>query len=206
MLHPDALLDRRVVFPTGVTISMPPPSTNDVEREGGRVLAEPGPSLWADDSMLVSGQVARTTDFERGFPLQQRRDGDGWTPDTWIWDDQNVVVNVRGRGLVVFSSCSHAGSVNVLRNAVATTGVERVHAFVGGMHLTGGLFESIIPATLDAIETIGPDYVVPGHCTGYRALAEIVTRFPERYIASSVGTRLTFEAPRATADEFTRSG
>jgi 7,8-dihydropterin-6-yl-methyl-4-(beta-D-ribofuranosyl)aminobenzene 5'-phosphate synthase len=96
---------------------------------------------------------------------------------------------------VVFSSCSHAGSVNVLRNAITTTGVERVHAFVGGMHLTGGLFESIIPATLDAIETIGPDDVVPGHCTGYRALAEIVTRFPERYIASSVGTRLTFEAP-----------
>lgn len=194
ILHPDALLDRRVVFPNGVEIAMPPPSTNDLERAGARVLAEPGPSLWAGDTMLVSGQVARTTEFETGFPLQQRRDGESWTPDTWIWDDQNVVVNLRDRGLVVFSSCSHAGAVNVLRHAQAQTGVERVHAFVGGMHLTGGLFEPIIPTTMDAIAAIGPDYLVPGHCTGFRAVAEVVTRFPERYLASSVGTRLVFEA------------
>ncbi len=195
VLHPDALLHRRVVFPTGVEIAMPPPNRNDIERDGARVLAEPGPSLWGGETFLVSGQVARTTDFETGFPLQQRRDGEGWTPDTWIWDDQNVVVNVRGQGLVVFSSCSHAGAVNILRNAQALTGVGRVHAFVGGMHLTGGLFERIIPATMDAIAAIAPDYLVPGHCTGFRAVAEVVSRFPDRYLASSVGTRFVFEAP-----------
>ena len=38
---------------------------------------------------------------------------------------------------------------------------------------------------------------MPGHCTGWRAFAEIATRFPERYLAWSVGTRLVFEAPAA---------
>ncbi len=197
VLHPDALLHRRVIFPTGVEISMPPPSVNDLEREGARVHEDPGPSLWGADTILVSGQVARTTGFEKGFPLQQVRSADaqGWDPDPWIWDDQNIVVNVRGRGLVVASSCSHAGAINVLRNARSLTGIDPIHAFVGGMHLTGGLFEGIIPATIDALVELDPDWLVPGHCTGWRAFAEIATRFPERYLPSSVGTKLVFEAP-----------
>lgn len=194
VLHPDARLERRVVFPNGHVIDMPPPSVNDLEREGARVIDEPGPTLWGADTMLLSGQVERTTEYEQGFPLQQRRDGDGWAPDTWIWDDQNLVVHVRDRGLVVTSGCSHAGAVNVMRNARRLTGIDRVHAFIGGMHLTGGLFERIIPSTIDDVEAIAPDYLVPGHCTGYRALAEIVQRFPDRYLASSVGSRYSFTA------------
>ncbi len=192
VLHPDARLRRRIVFPTGTTLEMPPPSVNDLESEGARVLDEPGPTLWGGDTMLLSGQVERTTAYEQGFPLQQKADGEGWAPDPWIWDDQNLVVNVLDRGLVVMSGCSHAGAVNVMFNARRLTGVERVHAFIGGMHLTGGLFEAIIPATIDDVAAVSPDYLVAGHCTGYRALAEIVTRFPERYLASSVGSRYVF--------------
>lgn len=194
VLHPDARLERRVVFPTGTTIHMPPPSVNDLEREGARVLDEPGPTLWGGDTMLLSGQVERTTRYETGFPFQQRQEGLEWVPDTWIWDDQNLVVNVRDRGLVVMSGCSHAGAVNVMRNARRLTGVDRVHAFIGGMHLTGGIFEPIIPATMDDIDAIAPDHLVPGHCTGYKAVAEVVTRFPDRYLASSVGSRYSFTA------------
>lgn len=194
VLHPDARLDRRVVFPTGAIIHMPPPSVNDLEREGARVLDEPGPTLWGSDTMLLSGQVERVTAYEKGFPLQQKLDGDEWLPDTWIWDDQNLVANVRGRGLVVMSGCSHAGAVNVLRSAKRLTGVEPVHAFIGGMHLTGGIFEAIIPATIDDVAALAPDFLVPGHCTGYRAHAGLVRRFPEQYLASSVGTRYSFTA------------
>jgi 7,8-dihydropterin-6-yl-methyl-4-(beta-D-ribofuranosyl)aminobenzene 5'-phosphate synthase len=194
VLHPDARLERRVVFPTGWTIHMPPPTVNDLEQEGARVLDEPGPTLWGGETMLLSGRVERKTSYEQGYPLQQKFDGTAWVPDPWIWDDQNLIVNVRDRGLVVVSACSHAGSVNVLRNARRLAGEDRVHAFVGGMHLTGGIFEGIIPSTLDDLSAIQPDYIVPGHCTGYRALAEIVTRFPDRYLASSVGSRYSFTA------------
>jgi 7,8-dihydropterin-6-yl-methyl-4-(beta-D-ribofuranosyl)aminobenzene 5'-phosphate synthase len=73
-----------------------------------------------------------------GFSLNYARYNGGWEPDPWIWDDQAVVVKLKGRGLVVLSGCSHAGAINVLRQARRLTGEDRVYAFVGDMHLTGG--------------------------------------------------------------------
>lgn len=94
--------------------------------------------------------------------------------------------------MVVLSSCSHAGAINVLEHSRRLTGVQHVHAFVGGMHLTGGLFESIIPRTIEALSSIAPDVVVPGHCTGWRAMGGVLTRLPNQYVQSNVGTRLHF--------------
>jgi 7,8-dihydropterin-6-yl-methyl-4-(beta-D-ribofuranosyl)aminobenzene 5'-phosphate synthase len=200
VLHPEAWRERKITFPSGVEIHMPPPSHQDLDREGWQVVEERAPSLLLNGTVLVTGQVDRVTDFEKGFPIQTARSSDGgWEPDPWIWDDQAVVVNVRDRGLVVLSGCSHAGAVNVLRYAQALTGERKVHAFVGGMHLTGGLFEPIIPRTIDELVAIGPDVVVPGHCTGWRAVNRLVTTLPQAYVQSNVGTRLHFAAPDTAA-------
>lgn len=192
VLHPDALLDRRVVFPNGVEIHMPGPSKAALQNEGWDVIEERTPTLLLDGRVLVTGQVTRTTDFEKGFPLQQARDGEQWVPDTWIWDDQAVVLNVRDKGLVVLSSCSHAGAINVMKYAQEITGESRIHAFAGGMHLTGGLFEAIIPQTVDALQILAPKYVVPGHCTGWRASQMVAATLPSAYIHSNTGTLLRF--------------
>jgi 7,8-dihydropterin-6-yl-methyl-4-(beta-D-ribofuranosyl)aminobenzene 5'-phosphate synthase len=194
VLHPDAWRERKVVFPTGTEMRLPPPSHQDLDREGWQVVEERGPSLLLDGTVLVTGQVERETDFEKGFPIQQARTDGGWEPDTWIWDDQAVVVHVRERGLVVLSACSHAGVINVLRHARRLTGVELVYGFVGGLHLSGGLFEAIIPRTLDELAGIGPAVVVPGHCTGWRATHLLAAKLPEAYVQTSVGTRLLFTA------------
>jgi 7,8-dihydropterin-6-yl-methyl-4-(beta-D-ribofuranosyl)aminobenzene 5'-phosphate synthase len=194
VLHPDAWRERRVVFPTGVEIRMPPPSHQDLDREGWEIVEERGPSLLMDGKVLVTGQVDRVTDFEKGFPLQQAQTADGWEPDRWIWDDQAVVCHVKGKGLVVLSSCSHAGVINVLRHALRLTGTTQVHAFVGGLHLTGGLFEPIIPRTIAELAHVGPAVVVPGHCTGWQAMHEVARQLPDAYIQTSVGTRLHFAA------------
>jgi 7,8-dihydropterin-6-yl-methyl-4-(beta-D-ribofuranosyl)aminobenzene 5'-phosphate synthase len=98
VLHPDAWRDRRIVFPTGTEIHMPPPSRADLAAEGVDVVEERGPSLLLDGTVLVSGQTERVTDFEKGFPVQDARTDDGWEPDPWIWDDQSVIVHVRGKG------------------------------------------------------------------------------------------------------------
>ena len=196
ILHPDAWRERKITFPTGVEIHMPPPSHQDLDREGWQVVEERAPSLLLNNSVLVTGQVDRVTDFEKGFPIQTVRTADGgWEPDPWIWDDQAVIVNVRDRGLVILSGCSHAGAVNVLRYAQALTGVQKVHAFVGGMHLTGGLFEPIIPRTITELAAIGPDYVVPGHCTGWKAVNVLINTLPDVYVQSNTGARLHFAAP-----------
>jgi 7,8-dihydropterin-6-yl-methyl-4-(beta-D-ribofuranosyl)aminobenzene 5'-phosphate synthase len=195
VLHPDAWRERRVVFPNGTELGLPGPSHQDLDREGWQVVEERGPSLLLEDSVLVTGQVERVTDFEKGFAIHEGRTSDGgWESDRWIWDDQALAINVRGKGLVVLSSCSHSGMINVLRHAQRLTGVEHIHAAVGGMHLTGGLFEGIIPSTVDALREIGPDVMVPGHCTGWRAVNLIVSQMPQAYVQSNVGTRLHFTA------------
>jgi 7,8-dihydropterin-6-yl-methyl-4-(beta-D-ribofuranosyl)aminobenzene 5'-phosphate synthase len=194
VLHPHAWRERKVVFPNGEEIRMPPPSHQDLDREGWQIVEEVGPSLLLDDSILVTGQVERTTDFETGFPLQLSQAREGWEPDTWIWDDQAVVMNVRGRGLVVLSSCSHSGVINVLHHARRITGVDDVHGFVGGLHLTGGLFESIIPQTIQEITALSPEVVVPGHCTGWKALHTAANALPEAFSSSNVGTTFRFFA------------
>jgi 7,8-dihydropterin-6-yl-methyl-4-(beta-D-ribofuranosyl)aminobenzene 5'-phosphate synthase len=111
-----------------------------------------------------------------------------------VWDDQSVIVDVRGLGLVVLSSCSHSGAVNVLRNAGKVTAQPGVHAFVGGLHLSGALFEPIIPDTMAELAAIAPDVVVPGHCTGWRATHELARAMPDAYVQTGVGTTLHFGA------------
>lgn len=197
ILHPDAWRERRVVFPTGVEVYMPPPSHNDLDREGVEIIEEVGPSLLLDGAVLVTGQVERVTTFEKGFPLQQMRVEDGWTPDVWIWDDQAIVCHVKGRGLVVLSSCSHAGVINVLQHARRLTGVDQVLAFIGGLHLTGAIMEPVIGPTLDALGAIAPAIVVPGHCTGWQATHAVARAFPDAYIQGSVGTRFSFTSGEA---------
>jgi 7,8-dihydropterin-6-yl-methyl-4-(beta-D-ribofuranosyl)aminobenzene 5'-phosphate synthase len=192
VLHPDVWHERKIVFPTGQEIGLPPPSHADLDREGVEIIEERSPTLLLDGMVLVTGQVERVTDFEKGFPIQQMHTDHGWEPDIWVWDDQAVLCHVKDKGLVVLSSCSHAGAINVLKHAQRLTGIDKVHAFVGGFHLTGGLFEPIIPRTLAELVAIGPDIIVPGHCTGWRATHELARQLPEAYIQTSVGTRLHF--------------
>jgi 7,8-dihydropterin-6-yl-methyl-4-(beta-D-ribofuranosyl)aminobenzene 5'-phosphate synthase len=162
---------------------MPPPSHQDLVRDGWQVVEERGPSLLLDGAVLITGQVERVTDFEKGFPI-----------------------DVRGKGLVVLSSSSHSGIINVLEHARQLTGVQHVHACVGGLHLTGGLFEQIIPRTVDALRAIGPDIVVPGHCTGWKATNLIVSQLPDMFVQSNVGTRLHFAGAPVESDAASKLG
>jgi len=188
VLHPDAFLRRKIVLPDGREILLPPPDRRGIEQEGVEVLEERGASLLLGGLALVTGQVARTTEFEKGFPVHHAEIGGAWRPDPLIHDDQAVVVNVRDKGLVVLSGCGHAGIINTLRYAMALTGVGRVHAVLGGFHLTGRLFEPLIGPTVEALRAFGPKLVVPSHCTGWKATHEIARALPEAFVPNSVGT------------------
>jgi 7,8-dihydropterin-6-yl-methyl-4-(beta-D-ribofuranosyl)aminobenzene 5'-phosphate synthase len=195
ILHPDAFRRRKIALPDGREVLLPPPDRRGIEAEGVEVLAERGATLLLDGLALVTGEVARTTPFETGFPGHQAEIGGAWQPDPLIHDDQAVVAHVRGRGLVVLSGCGHAGIINVLRHAMATTGVDQVHAVLGGFHLTGRLFEPRIAPTVEALEAFGPRLLVPSHCTGWKAVHEIARRLPEAFVPNSVGTTFLIQAP-----------
>ncbi len=193
VLHPDAWRVRQLTFPGGGVMNLPPPDRNALAAAGVRLAEGRGPTLLVGDGVLVAGQVDRTTDFEKGFPIQTWRNHDArWEPDPWTWDDQPVVANVKGKGLVVVSGCSHAGLINILRHAKKATGVDHIHGVMGGLHLTGRLFEPILFRTVEELEALKPDVIVPGHCTGWKATHELARRMPEAYVQTSVGTTLRF--------------
>jgi len=190
LLHPDAYLERKVVLPGGNEIRLPAPKINDLRKENVEIIEGVNPSMLVDDMILISGEIPRITDFEKGFPTHYAKRNDTWEPDPFIMDDQCAIVNVRGKGLVIVTGCGHSGVINVIRNAQILTGITRIYAVIGGFHLTGRLFETIIPDTIKALLEINPRYIMPGHCTGWSAIHQIARALPEAFIASSVGTTL----------------
>ena len=192
VLHPDAYLERKLVLPNGDEFFLRPPKRSDLRRENVEVIESIEPSMLVNNMVLVSGEVERTTEFERGMAGHHARREGIWGPDPLIPDDQCAIVNVRGKGLVIITGCGHSGIINVIRNAQRLTGISQIYAVMGGFHLTGRSFEPIIPATVAALQQIGPRYLVPGHCTGWRATLQIAQAMPDAFVPNSVGTTLTF--------------
>jgi 7,8-dihydropterin-6-yl-methyl-4-(beta-D-ribofuranosyl)aminobenzene 5'-phosphate synthase len=140
--------------------------------------------------VLITGEVDRTMEFETGFKGHEAlRDGT-WEPDPLILDDQALVLRVRELGLLVLSGCGHSGIVNVVRYARKLTGEQKVAAVIGGFHLSGPMFEGIIPPTVRAFDELKPTVLMPAHCTGWRAAHEFAARYPDSFVPSTVGTTL----------------
>ena len=194
LIHPDFWSRRRIAIPGRDPMELPSTSRGGLEGAGFEVIEQQQPSFLLDGSLLVTGEVDRTTDFEQGFPVHEAYRDARWHPDPLILDDQALIASVRGRGLVVLTGCGHSGIVNILRYAQKLTGEDKLHAVVGGFHLSGPWFEKIIAPTCDALADFAPDYLVPTHCTGWRAIHAIAARFPDAFIQNSVGTRLEFSA------------
>ena len=194
-VHPLVWTRRRMAVPGAEPFELPTLSRHSLEGEGFEVIERRQPSLLVDGCVLITGEIDRTTEFERGMPpAHQAWDGSEWRHDPLVLDDQALVVHVRGRGLVVLTGCGHAGAVNIVRHALRLTGVGRLHALLGGLHLTGPGFEPIIPPTVAAFTELAPDLVVPGHCTGWRAQHALAAALPDAYVAGSAGTAYTVTA------------
>ena len=109
-----------------------------------------------------------------------------------IKDDQAIILTVKDKGLVIITGCGHAGIINTLNYARELTGEDRMYSVLGGMHLSGGLFEQIIPRTVEELEELKPRFVVPCHCSGLKAMSEIARKMPNAFIQNSVGTNYIF--------------
>ncbi|HEY5551759.1 MAG TPA: MBL fold metallo-hydrolase, partial [Opitutaceae bacterium] len=108
-------------------------------------------------------------------------------------DEHATCYIVKGRGLVVISSCGHAGIVNSVRSAMAAANVDKVHAVIGGFHL-GTSPKEYLQHSLQELERINPDVILPMHCTGEAFIAMLRERMPEKVVYSNVGSRFTFGA------------
>lgn len=191
MIHPEFWNRRRVRFPGLEPAELPATSRSALDEMGFAIVEGRRPSFLLDGAVLITGEVDRTTAFEAGFHGHEAlRDGE-WRADPLILDDQALVVSLGDRGLVILSGCGHAGIVNTVRYARKLTGTDAVAAIVGGFHLSGPMFERIIEPTVDALAELSPALLVPAHCTGWKAVHRIATRFPDAFVMSTVGTTVT---------------
>ena len=193
-LHPLVWTPRRVAPPGQPEWELPVLRRRSLEDEGFTVVERRQPSLLLDGSVLVTGEIDRTTDFETGMPFHEARHDGRWEPDPLILDDQALVVLVRGRGLLVLTGCGHAGAVNIARHALRLSGTTQLAALLGGFHLTGPAFEPIIEPTISALTDLAPGVVVPAHCTGWRAQHRLAAALPDAFVPNAVGTSVTLAA------------
>jgi 7,8-dihydropterin-6-yl-methyl-4-(beta-D-ribofuranosyl)aminobenzene 5'-phosphate synthase len=204
VVHPLVWTRRRLAVPGEEVFELPTLSKRALAAEGFEVIERREPSLLLEGCVLITGEVDRTTDFERGMPpAHQAWTGTEWRHDPLVIDDQALLVHVRGKGLVVLTGCGHAGVVNIVRHAQRLTGIDRLYALLGGLHLGGPAFEPIIPPTVAELTALGPDLLVPGHCTGWRAQHALAAALPDAWVpgGSGSGYRLSADVTGATGQE-----
>jgi 7,8-dihydropterin-6-yl-methyl-4-(beta-D-ribofuranosyl)aminobenzene 5'-phosphate synthase len=193
VLHEDAFRNRLVKLQDGRTINLPAPDRSLLTNAGYEIIEKHSPSLWIEDRVLITGEIPRTNNFEKGFPNHYSEIVEGkMEADPLIKDDQAIILTVKDKGLVVITGCGHAGIINTLNYAKELTGEDRIFSVLGGMHLSGGLFEPIIPTTLQELEKLKPKFVIPCHCSGLKAMTEIARKMPSAFIQNSVGTNYVF--------------
>jgi 7,8-dihydropterin-6-yl-methyl-4-(beta-D-ribofuranosyl)aminobenzene 5'-phosphate synthase len=166
---------------------------DDLEQTKAEIIESKKPILIAGNMIMVSGEVERSTGFEKGFP-NALMEQNGEVVQDPIADDQSIILNLNGKGLVVITGCAHSGVVNTVQFAQKTTGIQNVHAVLGGFHLTGPFFEKIHEETIEALKKISPEVVMPMHCTGWKATQRFAQEFPSSFVLNSVGSKMTLAA------------
>jgi 7,8-dihydropterin-6-yl-methyl-4-(beta-D-ribofuranosyl)aminobenzene 5'-phosphate synthase len=182
-----------------------------LERANLAVTYAEGPSLVANHA-FTTGQIDLRS-FEKVLSPSLMKigfgDGIGCYPRKLPQEEQtNAIIpdqfrhelatafNVKGRGLVILTACSHRGVVNTIKQAQAASGVTKVHAVIGGFHLAP-YAEDYVRQTITALKEMDVDYVIPLHCSGEVFYELAKAEMPAKLLRSYTGTRFAFEGAGA---------
>lgn len=192
VVHPGAFeYPRYTRTPDGSTRLFPRTLVKDeLEQKNVEIVESKAPTLIADDMIMVTGEVERTTEFEKGMPNALKEKDGELVFDPFV-DDQSIVVKLNGKGLVVISGCAHAGIINTIMFAQKTTGEKNIQAVLGGFHLSGLFFEKIHDKTIAEFKKLNPQVLIPMHCTGWKAIQRLQEEFPSSFALNSVGSKVT---------------
>jgi 7,8-dihydropterin-6-yl-methyl-4-(beta-D-ribofuranosyl)aminobenzene 5'-phosphate synthase len=168
------------------------PSLEILGTSGGQVVNDSDSRLLLDDMFYLSGEIPRMTPYEKGLPGHHKRSANSseWEPDPWVMDERFVAIHLKGKGILVFSACSHAGIVNVLTHARELFNPIPLYGVMGGFHLAAETCEKIIPETIADLGQFNLKIIVPVHCTGWRAVHALLNTFGEEIIMPSAVGRL----------------
>ena len=208
--HPEAFLRRWLVYPNGNKARMDFLDEEEINQAGGIIrkvdkisflprnvnMQSKKKTNQANNRVMITGEIPRVTEFEKGFPLQYKEQDNeiNLVPDPLVSDDQALIMNVKNKGLIILTGCGHAGIVNTIKFAKKVTGIKKIYCVIGGFHLSGQDYEDSIPLTIAELTRVNPQYIVPCHCTGWKATNKIIDTMPEKFIQSSVGSTFYFKA------------
>lgn len=174
-------------MPTGKIISLIALRREDLEGIGLVKIVEVKNPTPIVQGAYLAGKIEQVTEYEKVPPMFVAKKGDQFVQEEFP-GEQAVVLNAKGKGLVVLSACAHRGIVNTIKRALKITGTEKIHAVIGGFHLTGAKPE-LIQRTIADIKAMSPDYIVPMHCTGFEAIGAFAREMPDQFILNVAGTR-----------------
>jgi 7,8-dihydropterin-6-yl-methyl-4-(beta-D-ribofuranosyl)aminobenzene 5'-phosphate synthase len=161
-------------------------SREKIESAGGSLFLVSNPFLLMP-GLTTTGEVKRQTDFEEvGISLLTVHEGQ--TEKDVMLDDISVIANVKDRGLVIVTGCSHAGIINIVRQCMEITGVQKLHGIIGGLHLIEAP-DQRIRRTVEELRKMNPDWVSAGHCTGFKAQIELWNNFKEKFSPLHTGAK-----------------
>lgn len=167
-----------------------------------------GPALVADHG-FTTGQIALSS-FEKLLSPTAMKvgldHGVGCYADKLPEDERSKTIipdqfrheiatafNVKGRGLVILASCSHRGICNAIKQAQAASGIQKVHAVIGGFHLAP-YKEDYVRKTIMTLKEHDIDYIIPLHCTGEVFYEMAKAEMPDKLLRSYTGTRFVFSS------------
>lgn len=183
---------KRFIKKDGQLASIGRLSREEIEALGFVEIIEVNKPMPISPGAYLTGVIERKTEYEKVQPYLLIQRGDTLEQDA-LRGEQGLIVNIKGKGLVVLTSCAHSGVINTTKHAQTMTGVKKVHAVVGGFHLTGARPE-IIDKTIADMKAIAPDYIVPMHCAGFEAQAAFAREMPKEFILNTAGAKYIFSA------------
>lgn len=155
------------------------------EAAGAEVILSPEPYRLSQ-GCWTTGYVPRKSFEKSGRPTQSLyREGPDLITDD-LEEDQSIVIHVKGKGLIVLTGCAHSGIVNTVEKAKGFTGVDTVYAIIGGFHLAKTK-EDEIRQTIAYFKKEKPAYIIPTHCTGFKAISQIARDMPDEFLEGVVG-------------------
>ena len=163
-------------------------SREEIEKADGSLFLTKDP-LTLMPGITTTGEVKRQVEFEEvGIELKTIENGK--IRDDTMLDDISVVANVKEKGLVIVTGCSHAGIVNIVKQAIELTGCDKIEGIIGGLHLIDAS-DTRIKRTVEELSKLNLAWICAGHCTGFKAQVELYLAFKERF--SPLHTGMKFE-------------
>lgn len=164
-------------------------SQKKIKENGGTLYLTDDP-LQIMPGLITTGEVKRQTNFEEvGISLKTIIDG-RIVQDN-MKDDISLIANFKEKGIVIITGCSHAGIVNITKQAVELSGADKIEAIVGGLHLVEAPIDRI-KKTAEALSVFDINLISAGHCTGFNAQVELQNIFKEKFIPLQTGMKFEF--------------